>query len=106
MPVKKIYAIEHLCCANCAAKIEEKLKTLPEVEDLTLTFATKKLTVTAKNPDKLLPKLTEIARSVEDGVTFVPLEDQEHPESSDDGKVILFGAGLFLLGLILGAVEF
>ena len=104
--MKKIYAIENLCCANCAAKIEEKLKALPEVEDLTLTFATKKLAVTAKNPDKLLPKLTEIAQSVEDGVIFIPEEDHHHEGSSDDAKVILFGTGLFLLGLILGTVEF
>ena len=105
--MKKVYSIEHLCCANCAARIEEKLKNLPEVEELTLTFATKKLSVTAKNPDKLLPKLTEIARTVEDDVTFIPIEGQvDHEHSGEDGKVILLGAGLFLLGLILGAVEF
>ena len=105
--MRKVYSIEHLCCANCAAKIEEKLKAVPEVEALTLTFATKQLSVTAKNPDKLLPKLTEIARSVEDGVTFAPIEDHhDHEHSSEDGKVILLGTGLFLLGLILGAVEF
>ena len=105
--MKKVYSIEHLCCANCAAKIEEKLKALPEVEDLTLTFATKKLAVTAKNPDKLLPKLTEIARTIEGEVTFVPQEtEHDHEHSGEDGKVILLGAGLFLLGLILGAVEF
>ena len=105
--MKKVYSIEHLCCANCAAKIEEKLKALPEVEDLTLTFATKKLTVTAKNPDKLLPKLTGIARTVEEDVTFVPNEEHhDHEHSGEDGRVILLGTGLFLLGLILGAVEF
>ena len=105
--MKKVYSIENLCCANCAAKIEEKLKQLPEVEDLTLTFATMKLSVTAKNPDKLLPKLTEIARSVEDGVTFTPIKDHhEHDHSNEDGKVILLGSGLFVLGLILGAVDF
>ena len=105
--MKKVYSIEHLCCANCAAKIEEKLKNLPEVEDLTLTFATKKLAVTAKNPDKLLPKLTEIARTIEGEVTFVPQEtEHDHEHSGEDGKVILLGAGLFILGLILGAVEF
>lgn len=105
--MKKVYSIEHLCCANCAAKIEEKLKTLPEVEDLTLTFATRKLSVTAKNPDKLLPKLTEIARTVEEDVTFLTIEEQgDHEHAGEDGKVILLGAGLFLLGLILGAVEF
>ena len=104
--MKKVYAIENLCCANCAAKIEEKLKSLPEVEELTLTFATKKLAVTAKNPDKLIPKMTEIAQSVEDGVIFAPLEEHHHEASSGDAKVILFSSGLFLLGLILGAVEF
>ena len=105
--MKKVYSIANLCCANCAAKIEEKLKALPEVEELTLTFATKKLSVTAKNPDKLLPKLTEIARTVEEDVTFLPAEEQEdHHGSGGDGKVILLGAGLFLLGLILGVVEF
>ena len=105
--MKKVYSIEHLCCANCAAKIEEKLKALPEVEDLTLTFATKKLTVTARNPDKLLPKLTEIARAVEEDVTFVPVEEHhEHEHPGEGGKVIALGTGLFLLGLILGAVDF
>ena len=105
--MKKVYSIEQLCCANCASKIEEKLKALPEVEDLTLTFATKKLSVTAKNPDKLLPKMTEIARTVEDSVTFVPAEDHhDHEAAGEDGKVILLGTGLFVLGLILGAVEF
>lgn len=105
--MKKVYSIEHLCCANCAAKIEEKLKALPEVEELTLTFATKKLSVTAKNPDRLLRKLTEIARTVEEEVTFIPIEEHhEHEHAGEDGKVILLGTGLFLLGLILGAVEF
>ena len=105
--MKKVYSIEHLCCANCAAKIEEKLKQLPEVEELTLTFATMKLSVTAKNPDKLLPKMTEIARTVEEDVIFIPIEEHhDHEHSGEDGKVILLGAGLFLLGLILGAVEF
>ena len=105
--MKKVYSIEHLCCANCAAKIEEKLKQLPEVEELTLTFATRQLAVTAKNPDKLLPKLTEIARTVEEDVTFVPIGEQHDNEhSAEDGKVILLGTGLFLLGLILGMVDF
>ena len=102
--MKKVYAIENLCCANCAAKIEEKLKQLPEVEDLTLTFATMKLTVTAKNPDKLLPKLTEIACSVEDGVKFLPVEDHQEKKEARDGWEILIGAGLFALGLVLNSL--
>ena len=39
--VMKIYIIENLDCANCAAKIERKINELPGVEDATLTFATR-----------------------------------------------------------------
>ncbi len=69
---KKIYIIEHLDCANCAAKIEAKFNALPEVEEATITFATKQLRITAKDPDALLPKLTEIARTVEAEVQILP----------------------------------
>ncbi len=65
--VMKIYIIENLDCANCAAKIERKINELPGVEDATLTFATKQLRVTAKNPDALLDQMRQVARTVESG---------------------------------------
>ena len=62
---KKIYTIENLDCANCAAKIEDKFNALPEVEQATITFATRQLHLTAEDPDALIEKLTRIARTVE-----------------------------------------
>ena len=38
---KKVYIIENLDCANCAAKIEAKFNALPEVEEAVITFATR-----------------------------------------------------------------
>ena len=73
---QKIYIMEHLDCAGCAAKIEAKFNTLPEVEEATITFATRQLRLTAEDPDSLLPMLTEIARTVEDAVSIHPR--QEH----------------------------
>ena len=73
---QKIYIMEHLDCAGCAAKIEAKFNTLPEVEEATITFATRQLRLTAEDPDSLLPMLTEIARTVEDEVSIHPR--QEH----------------------------
>ena len=79
---QKIYLIEHLDCANCAARIEDKFNLLPEVEDATITFATKQLRITAEDPDSLLPRLTEIARTVEAEATIVP-RDHHHEQHHD-----------------------
>ena len=68
--MKKVYSIEHLCCANCAAKIEAKFNELPEVESAVIVFPTKQLRLTAEDPDALLEKLTAIARTVEPDVSF------------------------------------
>ena len=69
---KKIYIMENLGCANCAAKMEAKFNALPEVEEATITFATKQLRLTAENPDSLIEKLTQIAQTVEHEVVIVP----------------------------------
>ena len=69
---QKIYDIENLCCANCAAKIEGKLNELPEVEQAVIVFATKQLRITAEDPDRLLERLMEVARTVEADVIFKP----------------------------------
>ena len=41
--MKKIVKLEGLCCANCAAKIEEGVKKLDGVEEATLSFMTQRL---------------------------------------------------------------
>ena len=78
--MKKVYIIEKLDCANCAAKIETKFNAHPSVEEATITFATRQLRLTAKNPDKLIPELTEIARTVEGEVVIRP-RDGLHTET-------------------------
>ena len=84
---RKIYIIENLDCANCAAKIEAKFNALPEVEEATITFATKQLRITAENPDALLEKLTKIAQTVESGAKILPREKTQthHAHHHDHG---------------------
>ena len=67
---KKIYTIQNLDCAHCAAKIEEKFNALPEVESAVIVFATGQLHLTAADPDSLLEKLEQIARTVEAGAVI------------------------------------
>ncbi len=62
---RKIYTIEHLGCANCAAKMEAKMNALPQVQEATITFAIRQLRITADDPDGLLPQLQKIVSSIE-----------------------------------------
>ena len=70
--VKKIYIMENLDCANCAAKIEAKFNAHEQVAEATITFSTRQLRLTAEDPDALIPELTEIARTVESEVVIYP----------------------------------
>lgn len=68
--MKKIYTIENIDCANCAAKIERLICNLPEVQEATITFATKQLRIVAEDPDELLPEMERLANTVENGVVI------------------------------------
>ena len=82
---KKVYLVENLDCANCAAKVEAALNALPEVQEAVLTYATMQLRITAEDPDALLPKLQEAAQKVEPEVEFYP-RDGAHTHHSHSGK--------------------
>ena len=71
----RIYIMENLDCANCAAKIEHKMNAHPAVSEAVITFATRQLRLTAENPDALIPELTALARTVESGVEIHPREE-------------------------------
>ena len=80
---RKVYILQNLGCANCAAKMEAKFNALPEVEEATITFATKQLRLTAEDPDSLIDMLTEIAQTVEHEVVIVPREDRRDEPSHE-----------------------
>lgn len=69
---KKVYILENLDCANCAAKIEKRIQALPEISEATITFATRQLRVTAQDPDALLNKMQNVARTIEPDVLILP----------------------------------
>ena len=76
MPVTKseqrIYILEGLDCPNCAAKIEQKIQSMPEVEYANVVYATKQLRVAAAGQDQLLPAMTALVHSVEPEVEIIP----------------------------------
>lgn len=108
---QKIYILENLGCANCAAKMEQKIRELPGVEMAAITYATKQLRVAADNQEELLPKLRAICSAIEDGVTVMPREEIKKEEKKEKGSVfaenkkdilsIAGGALLFIAGEVL-----
>ena len=79
--VKRVYELINLDCPICASKIEHKIKSLPGVDYAAVSYSTKQLRVSAKNPDAMLPIFQEICRSFLSYVTVIPRE--EGPEQSD-----------------------
>lgn len=125
---KKVYTIENLDCANCAAKIEAKFNALPQVQEAVIIFPTRQLHLTAEDPDSLLPRLQEIARTVESQVVITsenachhhhdshgcchdhehnPRHAHRHGAHKEHSELvgILIGAGLFLFGLAVTAFK-
>lgn len=78
---RKIYTIENLDCANCAAKIEAKISALPQVQEAVITFTTRQLRLTAEDPDALIPQLQALARTVEPEVVITEAS-HHHTEHS------------------------
>ena len=95
-----IFYLKNLGCAHCAAKMEAKINSLPQVESVTLTFATGQLRVVGENPQALLPQIRKIVRSIEKDVT-VTLEKAEAPKEKSHLPQLVLGAVLFILGLVL-----
>ena len=100
----KVYILEGLDCANCAAKIEAKLRTLNGVDDLTITYATKQMKLSAKNPDKMIPMIKETIDAMEDGITIVPKDNKVIKSEEAGEKKFSFNNPLVSIGV--GAVIF
>ena len=100
----KVYILEGLDCANCAAKIEAKLRTLNGMDDLTITYATKQMKLSAKNPDQMIPMIKETIDAMEDGITIVPKDNKVIKSEEAGEKKFSFNNPLVSIGV--GAVIF
>ena len=101
----RLYTLEGLDCANCAAKIERKLNTLAGVEEAVVTYATKQLRITAAHPDLLFDKIQATVQALEPDVTVHPVEQKSSPadEPSPSHRLLqmVLGAGALIAGLLI-----
>ncbi|RHT20469.1 cation transporter [Clostridium sp. AM33-3] len=70
--MKKIIKLEGLCCANCAAKIEEGVKKLDGVNSASLSFMTQRLIMEVEDgrEDELVEAARTVAAKVEPEAEF------------------------------------
>lgn len=71
--MKKIYLLEDLDCANCAAKIEEAVGKLEGVSASTVTFLTQKLSIEVEEgkAEAVTKEIKKIVKKLEPDVTVV-----------------------------------
>lgn len=74
--MKALLKLEGLCCANCAAKIENEVKKIDGLDEANLSFMTQKLTLEAPESDldRIVDEASRIAKKIEDEVNIVRIK--------------------------------
>ena len=65
--MKKVFELEDLDCANCAAKMEDAIRKLDGVQSVTISFMAQKMTLEAEdaNFDKVLKQVKKCIKRVD-----------------------------------------
>lgn len=110
---KKEFSIEGLDCANCAAKIENKLNETNGISYANVNFVTKTLTIEidkTSNVSALVAKVTDIIKKLEPDVTITEIKEDIHVHNHTHGEntkkeIIRFGIGAAIFALA-GLINF
>lgn len=100
--IKKQYYVEGIDCANCAAKIEERVRGLNEIEEANLDFVFKKLTFQIKDGSeekKVFNKVREIVKAVEPDVDLKEVESEQEDEGLKKKDIIRLSMGIVIFAL-------
>ena len=102
----KVYIVENLDCANCAAKIERKINELDEVSEAVLTYTTQQLRITAANPDRILPKIKEVCAIVEPDAVIKEMERKPSVKKEEEKKFGMTAEQRTVVSIAVGAILF
>ncbi|MEJ6462932.1 heavy-metal-associated domain-containing protein [Fusobacterium nucleatum] len=71
--MKKVFKLEGLDCAHCAAKIEEKVSKLEGVKSVVINFMTTKMTLESvdENIADVVEKIKKLINEVEPDVNMI-----------------------------------
>ncbi|WP_242237029.1 heavy metal translocating P-type ATPase [Bacillus cereus group sp. BfR-BA-01316] len=105
--IKEVFVLEGLDCANCAMKIENKVKEMPAVSEATVDFVSKKLRVEVANKRELestIQNIKNVVQKLEPDVKVVREEEKGHDHGHDhgDGNVKKMIGRLVVGGILTG----
>ena len=65
--MRKVYELEDLCCANCAAKMETAINKIDGVQSATINFMAQKLSVEADDErfESIMDEIVAVCRKIE-----------------------------------------
>ena len=68
--MKKVYSIEGIDCANCAAKIENKINKMKNIEEVNLNFMMEKLSIeikvsTDEDVEEIMDEVRKLVKKLE-----------------------------------------
>lgn len=71
--MKKVFELRELDCANCAAKMERKIKMLPGVTDCSISFMSGRMTLEAEDGafDGAVAEAAKLIKKIEPDCTLV-----------------------------------
>lgn len=71
--MKKVFKIIGIDCANCALKMEDKIKKLENINDVSINFLTEKFSLDAKDEffDEILEQATKIIKKIESNAEII-----------------------------------
>lgn len=71
--MRKVFKLEDLDCANCAAKMEGAINKIDGVEKATMSFMTQKLTIVADDGrfDEIMDEVERVCSKVEPDMTIL-----------------------------------
>ncbi len=112
---KMEFKLDGLCCANCAAKIESKIKNMPSVKSAYVDFVSKKLVIEPHDDhesNEIMDEASGIVKMIEPHVNVIMLnsgdkskvmeteDDNEEAENKKELIKIIASGILFSTGLI------
>ncbi|PGM91245.1 heavy metal translocating P-type ATPase [Bacillus cereus] len=105
--IKEVFVLEGLDCANCAMKIENKVKEMPTISEATVDFVSKKLRVEVANKRELestVQNIKNVVQKLEPDVKVVREEEKGHDHGHDhgDGNVKKMIGRLVVGGILTG----
>ena len=109
---RREFLLQNLCCANCAGKIENQVKGIPEIKTAYLDFLSKKLVVQLKDEEKLdcvVNKIKDIVSTIEPEVKVLYGGEINELEKNEDSRElgnrraenIVLGIGVLLYAIAI-----